>query len=101
MKFEGKIASARDVGNYSAGAVAGFNGKAWKGQARLAFDLLEKLQKLNPFSVEGKPTQMAQKAGHNLTYPTHLLNEKRENGPAVQKYKTIRNDLFYGNKQKW
>src|SRR5699024_284048 len=55
MKFEGKIASARDVGNYSAGAVAGFNGKAWKGQARLAFDLLEKLQKLNPFSVEGKP----------------------------------------------
>ncbi len=44
MSFEGKIASARDIGNYAAGATAGANGLAWKGQARLGFDLLQKWQ---------------------------------------------------------
>ncbi len=71
MTFQGKIASARDVGNYGAGAVAGYHGLTWS-RARLGFDGLQKWQDLDLFSVEVIPTQKAQLEGHKLTYPLYL-----------------------------
>ncbi len=76
MPFEGKIASARDIGNYSAGYVAGNYGQGWKA-SRKAFDALETKQKYGTWNVfkwrswetEGQPTQLAQRAGHNVGYP--------------------------------
>lgn len=44
MSFKGKIASARDVKNYSAGYVAGKSGMSWF-SSRKAFDALETSQK--------------------------------------------------------
>jgi RHS repeat-associated protein len=90
MSFEGKIASARDVGNFTAGAVAAHNGLDW-GVARLGFDALQKWQDKNIFSIEGTPTQSAQRAGFNMARP--LYNKKV--------YQKITSDPFYGNRQKW
>jgi RHS repeat-associated protein len=58
------FASARDVGNFAAGYVAGSNGITW-GRARFSFDLLESYQK-GKISTEGSPTQSAQKIGHSI-----------------------------------
>lgn len=67
MSFSGKVASARDIGNYAAGYVAGVHGMGW-GASRVAFDALESYQK-GGFATEGQPTQRAQRAGHNVGYP--------------------------------
>jgi hypothetical protein len=64
MPLNGKVASARDIGNYAAGYIAGENGFSW-GASRLAFDALESIQK-KTFATEGTPTQKAQKEGFNL-----------------------------------
>jgi RHS repeat-associated protein len=50
-------ASARDVGNYVAGYVAGWNGLPW-GIARIGFDRYQG-------TTEGNPTQAAQRLGHD------------------------------------
>lgn len=55
------IASARDIGNYAAGYVAGINGFGWK-ESRLVFDGLESWQQ-RKWSKEGTPTQKAQFEG--------------------------------------
>jgi len=78
MSFNGKIASARGVGNYSAGYVAGVHGFGWT-SSRFAFDALETKQSVGtlntvlyyPFNRvrEGQPTQRAERAGHNAGYP--------------------------------
>lgn len=43
MLFNGKVASARDIGNYAAGYVAGVHGLGW-GTSRFAFDALQTKQ---------------------------------------------------------
>jgi len=77
MSFDGKVASARDIGNYSAGYVAGKHGFGW-GTSRFAFDALETKQAKGTWNTllyypfnrvsEGQPTQQAQRAGHNIGY---------------------------------
>lgn len=55
------IASARDIGNYSAGYMAGISGLGWEA-SRAAFDALESVQK-GGFSTEAMVSQAAEKAG--------------------------------------
>ena len=57
------IASARDIGNYTAGYIAGQNGLFWT-EARLGFDALETRQNHFVPSIEGKPSQYAQFKGY-------------------------------------
>jgi RHS repeat-associated protein len=58
--------SARDVGNYGAGYVAGRNGLSWGG-ARLGFDAYQSFKdgslRQGNWSTEGMPTQSAQRIG--------------------------------------
>jgi uncharacterized protein RhaS with RHS repeats len=78
MSFNGKVASARDIGNYAAGYVAGKNGFGW-GTSRFAFDALQTKQEKGTWNTvlyypfnrvrEGQPTQRAERAGHNVGYP--------------------------------
>lgn len=63
MLQSGAVVSARDVGNFAAGLVAGRAGYSW-GQSRVAFDGLQSYQKRWP-TIEGRPTQLAQRAGYN------------------------------------
>ena len=56
-------ATARDIGNYSAGYVAGTAGQGWVA-SRKAFDALESFQQGRP-SKEAMVSQFAEKAGHN------------------------------------
>ena len=75
MPFDGKIASARDIGNYAAGYVAGVHGISWE-SARFAFDALQTKQDKGllptilfyPFNriEEGQPTQRAQYKGYKF-----------------------------------
>ncbi|MCB4234735.1 hypothetical protein LDL59_05410 [Kaistella anthropi] len=53
------VASARDIGNFGAGYIAGSNGLGWA-EARLGFDTLQSYQE-GKLSTEGKTTQQAQK----------------------------------------
>ena len=55
------IASARDIGNYSAGYMAGISGQGWEA-SRAAFDALESVQ-MRKFSTEAMVSQAAEKAG--------------------------------------
>jgi len=74
MPFEDKIASARDIGNYGAGFVAGKNVIPWFA-SRLAFDALEShqsIQRKGGLKTEGQPSQQAQRAGHNAGYQSYL-----------------------------
>ena len=64
--------SARDVGNYGAGYVAGKTGLAWK-TARMGFDLLESYQN-RELSTEGRPTQRAERLGYNAGKKQYLLH---------------------------
>ena len=64
MSFNGKIASARDIGNYAAGFVAGRKGLSWL-ESRVGFDGLESYQK-GKLATEGLPTQLSQKLGHSV-----------------------------------
>ena len=78
MSFNGKVASARDIGNYAAGYVAGKHGFGW-GTSRFAFDALQTKQEKGTWNTvlyypfnrvrEGQPTQQAERAGHNVGYP--------------------------------
>jgi hypothetical protein len=61
MKYNGKFASGRDIGNVGAGYVAGRKGLSW-GAARAGFDALESYQQ-GGFATEGQPTQRAQRVG--------------------------------------
>lgn len=77
MSFNGKVASARDIGNYAAGYVAGKHGFGW-GSSRFAFDALQTKQEKGTWNTvlyypfnrvrEGQPTQRAERAGHNVGY---------------------------------
>ncbi|RZK48010.1 MAG: RHS repeat-associated core domain-containing protein [Pedobacter sp.] len=77
MIFNGKVASARDIGNYAAGYVAGKYGLGW-GASRFAFDALQTKQEKGTWNTvlyypfnrirEGQPTQQAERAGHNTGY---------------------------------
>ena len=55
------FASARDIGNYSAGYMAGVSGQTW-GASRKAFDALESWQN-KAFSTEAMVSQSAERAG--------------------------------------
>ena len=55
------IASARDIGNYSAGYMAGISGQGWDA-SRTAFDALESVQ-MGKVSTEAMVSQTAEKAG--------------------------------------
>ena len=55
------FASARDIGNYSTGYIAGVSGQTW-GASRKAFDALESLQN-KAFSTEAMVSQSAERAG--------------------------------------
>lgn len=63
------IASARDIGNFGAGYIAGNNGLTW-GTARLGFDALQSKQE-GKLATEGQTTQMAQKVGHTLGHKNY------------------------------
>jgi RHS repeat-associated protein len=56
--------SARDIGNYGAGYVAGKAGLDWK-TARMGFDLLESYQN-GRLSTEAMVTQRAERLGYNV-----------------------------------
>jgi len=83
------IASARDIGNFGAGYIAGNNGLTW-GTGRLGFDALQSWQQ-GGLATEGQTTQMAQKIGHTLGHKKY--NDRRE---AV--YKTQSSNLLRGPK---
>ena len=55
-------ASARDIGNYGAGYIAGRAGMNWK-TARIGFDALESFQN-SRLSSEGMTTQKAERMGY-------------------------------------
>lgn len=77
MPFKGEggkifYASARDIGNFSAGYIAGIKGFSWE-FARSVFDALETIQNnhsfLNfKFYEEPQVSQRAQKIGHSIGY---------------------------------
>ncbi len=80
------IASARDIGNYAAGYVAGVHGISWE-SARLAFDALETMQKVgfwqtvrhypNNRIIEGQPTQQAQYKGYTQGQYTYISRKRK------------------------
>ena len=86
VPFDGKIATARDIGNYAAGYVAGVHGISWK-SARLAFDALETKQKVGfwqtvrhyPYNrvIEGQPTQQAQYKGYTQGQYTYISRKRK------------------------
>ncbi|MNH20298.1 hypothetical protein D3C79_800600 [compost metagenome] len=83
MIFEGKLASARDIGNYAAGYVAAKNGMAWA-TARFGFDALQTKQenktwnvlRWKKWAIEGQPTQRAQRSGHSPMYPSKKYEQE-------------------------
>ena len=63
------IASARDVGNFAAGYVAGWHLISWE-DTRKSFDLLETVTKFfstwePKWYIEGQPSQLAQYVGYS------------------------------------
>ncbi|MGF7110526.1 hypothetical protein J2Z29_003108, partial [Treponema pedis] len=60
--------TARDVGNYTAGYVAGKNGLYW-GEARLGFDFYQSL-KSKKICTEGPASQAAQRLGYGIGWNT-------------------------------
>ncbi len=85
MSFNGKVASARDIGNYAAGYVAGKHGFGWK-SSRFAFDALQTKQEKGTWNTvlfyplnrvrEGQPTQQAERAGHNAGHSIFKQRQK-------------------------
>jgi hypothetical protein len=67
------VASARDVGNFGAGYIAGNNGLTW-GTARLGYDALQSNQQ-GTFTTEGQTTQQAQRVGHNVGYQKYIKRQ--------------------------
>lgn len=64
MPFQGKIASARDIGNYAAGYVAGAHGLSWI-STRLAFDAYHSY-KHGRLEAEPAVSQAAQWEGYKV-----------------------------------
>ncbi len=87
IPLDGKryIASARDIGNFAAGYIAGINDIAW-GVSRIAFDVLETWQHIIKWEIgiysEKYPTTYAQKMGYNY-------GQKTETAIAIKKMKYI------------
>lgn len=77
--------SARDVGNYAAGYVAGKNGLYW-GEARLGFDIYQSW-KSKKICSEGYATQAAQSLGFSAGFVT-------PEGRAIRSYRSIRDSIF-------
>ena len=75
------IASARDIGNFAAGYIAGKNDLSWA-IARLGFDLLETKQHMTKgefgFFKEGNPTRYAEKAGFDVGRMTDIAKAIRK-----------------------
>lgn len=75
------IASARDIGNFAAGYIAGKNDLSWA-IARLGFDLLETKQHMSKgefgFFKEGNPTRYAEKAGFDVGRMTDIAKAIRK-----------------------
>lgn len=87
------IASARDIGNFAAGYVAGKNDLSWDA-ARAAFDGLETAQhvvrgKLGIYR-EGKPTQYAERLGYNIGTHTETAKALRNLRLHRSQYNTTR-----------
>jgi hypothetical protein len=82
--------SARDVGNFAAGYMAGSNFIPWSA-TRLAFDALETKQKGHP-ALEGMPSQAAQRLGHDVGWNVSTINAARKILPSGVK-KAIKNFL--------
>ncbi|WP_336687738.1 RHS repeat-associated core domain-containing protein [Chryseobacterium bernardetii] len=80
------IASARDIGNFGAGYIAGNNGLNW-GTARSGFDALQSVQD-GKLSTEGQTTQQAQRVGHNVGYKKY--NDRRVNTYKSQSSNPLR-----------
>lgn len=80
------IASARDIGNFGAGYIAGNNGLTW-GTARGGFDALQSAQD-GKLSTEGQTSQQAQRAGHNVGYKKY--NDRRVNTYKSQSSNPLR-----------
>ena len=80
-------ATARDAGNYAAGYIAGLKGLSWNG-ARMGFDGLELLKSGN---LESLQSTLAQKLGHNATYPNYYKSVQ------VNRNKQIRSAYPYVN----
>jgi len=76
MPFEGKIASARDIGNYAAGYVTGAYGWSWQA-TRFAFDLYQSYSSMSwiKLRMESEPavSQAAQWVGYVRGYSEYLL----------------------------
>ncbi|ALR29631.1 hypothetical protein ATE47_03405 [Chryseobacterium sp. IHB B 17019] len=83
------VASARDVGNFAAGYIAGNNGLTW-GTGRLGFDALQSWQQ-GGLATEGQTTQQAQKVGHTLGH-------KNYNNRRAAVYKTQSSNPLRGPK---
>ena len=83
------VASARDIGNFAAGYIAGNNGLTW-GTSRLGFDTLQSKQQ-GTFATEGQTTQQAQRVGHNVGFKKYI--DRR-----VEVYKTQSSNPLRGPK---
>ncbi len=77
--------SARDVGNYAAGYVAGKSGLYW-GEARLGFDTYQSI-KLGKFCTEGPATQSAQSLGF-------IAGQNSDQGKAACRYRSMRMQML-------
>lgn len=86
------FASARDFGNVGAGYIAGVNGLGWN-TARLGFDGLETWQTKDWWSVEGQPSQRAERIGHNIGIKVFKPEQIKE------LINQSRRPLWYGPKQ--
>jgi hypothetical protein len=73
--------SARDFGNFGAGFMAGKNGMNWR-DARLGFDGLQSW-KDKKISIEGQPTQQAERAGFKLGFP-----QWQQQHPIIQLFRS-------------
>ena len=100
MPFKGKIASARDVGDYAAGYVAGTYGFSWP-LTRMVFDVFETYQKNihsnDPFKfyTECKTSISAQFAGYQHGSSLALLNiTSRLSFPSLTR-SFLKNPLLY------
>lgn len=68
--------SARDVGNYGAGYIAGKSGLDWK-TARMGFDVLQSYQD-GHLSTEGMTTQKAERLGYNAGSQKYWLKNAND-----------------------
>ena len=94
MTADGKtyIASARDIGNFAAGYIAGKNGMSWR-LARLGFDTLETGQHWgngeSGLFTEGQPSQLSQKKGYEIGGQTKTAKLNKRTKIAITKTLSI------------